>query len=287
MPEKPKVLIADDELAICRSCKKTLTLEGCDVDIVHHGLEAMTALEKNSYDLLVTDLRMPKMDGMQLLSAIKEKGLNVKVVMITGYGTVRTAVEAIKRGAFDYLSKPFAADELAAVALRALGRKQERDVKENPSDQPVREFSSLFGDIDKSELDRMWSIPEHSWVRAPHTGPATVGIDVMYLRLVGEGIRSVEPVATDTELRQGEACAKIIATRKGDPNGETVTHNLWSPITGKVIEVNNAIVERPETLSDGPYGNGWILKLETTTLEKDIPNLRPFLETVGALDLEK
>jgi FixJ family two-component response regulator len=284
MPKKPRVLIADDELAIARSCKKTLTLEGCEVDVVHNGLDALKNIEEGGYDLLITDLRMPKMDGMQLLAAIQERGLPIKTVMITGYGTVRSAVEAIKLGAFDYLSKPFAADELAAVAARALGRKQ----KETESgEEPIREFSSLFGNLSKAELERMWCIPEHSWVRAPKGGQALVGTDVMYLRLVGQGIRSIDTAKAGESLRQGEACAKIVATRPGEKDGEPMVHNVWSPIGGSVVEINHAAIEDPKLIHGSPYGDGWLLKIAPSALDKDLENLRPFLETVGAPDDKK
>jgi two-component system NtrC family response regulator len=116
---KPKVLVVDDELSICRSCEKVLVRRGFEVEIAPSGREALNLLRKTPFDLVLTDLRMLGMGGMELLENLRTSYPDVVAVVITGYATVASVVETMKLGAYDYLPKPFTAQELANVAEKA------------------------------------------------------------------------------------------------------------------------------------------------------------------------
>ena len=115
-----KILVVDDEEIVCLSCQRILTEEGYEVRTYLSGPEGLKLLSEEPFDLAIVDLKMPGMDGMEVLQAIKRDYPQVPVIMITGYATVETAVEAMKSGAFDYLPKPFTPDEVAVVVKKAL-----------------------------------------------------------------------------------------------------------------------------------------------------------------------
>ncbi|MCG3178341.1 MAG: Regulatory protein AtoC [Phycisphaerae bacterium] len=123
------ILIVDDDAIIVDSLKEFLQLEGYDADGVEDFDGALTALEKRAYQLVITDVNMPDGDGFELLRVIKQRYPEVVVIMITGYGTIESAVEAIKLGAYDYLTKPIIDDEIRLVVKRAL--QQQSLIREN------------------------------------------------------------------------------------------------------------------------------------------------------------
>jgi two-component system response regulator HydG len=115
-----RALIVDDDDGVRYTLRGFLEDASLEVDEAKDGVEALEKLESGEHALVVTDLRMPRMDGMELLRRIKERPSSPIVVMITAHGSERQAVEAMKLGAFDYFRKPFEPDELVAVVRRAL-----------------------------------------------------------------------------------------------------------------------------------------------------------------------
>jgi len=117
---KEKILIADDEETILIGLTELLKEEGYQVSGACDGDEALEKLRKNDFDLLLADLKMPKLDGLQILEAIKKENILTEVIIITGKGSIDTAVEAMKSGAYDYLTKPVEADRLRTIIPKAL-----------------------------------------------------------------------------------------------------------------------------------------------------------------------
>lgn len=119
-----RILIADDEEIVIRSCLRILDGDDFQVEAVQDGREALRKIEENPYDVMILDIMMPNMDGLEVLRRVKETHPNVDVIMITGLSQIDTAVQAMKLGAFDYISKPFEPDELKLVVQRALERRR-------------------------------------------------------------------------------------------------------------------------------------------------------------------
>jgi len=122
----PRILIVDDEEKICLNCVKILSRMDCTAEYALNGYEALKRLEIEPYDLVITDLKMSSLGGMEVLRRVKESFPETVVIVITGYSTVSSAVEVMKSGAFDYLPKPFTPHELRAVVVQALA---ERDLR--------------------------------------------------------------------------------------------------------------------------------------------------------------
>jgi DNA-binding NtrC family response regulator len=119
-----RILVIDDEEIVLRSCQRILSDSERAVDLAQDSREGLNMVDENGYDVVILDIMMPNIDGLQVLQNVKEKHPDVEVVMVTGLAEVQTAVRAMKLGAFDYLSKPFDPDELIHVVDRALERRR-------------------------------------------------------------------------------------------------------------------------------------------------------------------
>lgn len=115
-----KVLVVDDEPVVASSMRRSLNRRGFRVDEAFSGNDALNRILNEMYDLVLLDMRMPDSSGLELLPTIKKHRPKLPVVMVTGYASIDTAVEAIQRGASDYMAKPFTPDELYAAATRAI-----------------------------------------------------------------------------------------------------------------------------------------------------------------------
>lgn len=116
-----RILIADDEPNARRVLEILLRKLGCDVVSAVDGQQALEVLQKTSIDLLITDLNMPEMNGLELLATIRNEGLNLPVIVVTAYGTVENAVTAMKQGAFDFIIRPLDVEQVEIAIRRALG----------------------------------------------------------------------------------------------------------------------------------------------------------------------
>jgi DNA-binding NtrC family response regulator len=119
----PRVLVIDDEMIVCESCKRILEEEGYEVETALSGKEAFDKMKASPFDIVITDLKMPGIDGMEILKTFRKEYPDAIIIMITGFSTVETAVEAMKLGAFDYIPKPFTPDEVSIVVKKAIEKK--------------------------------------------------------------------------------------------------------------------------------------------------------------------
>jgi len=119
-----RILVVDDEEIVLRSCLRILSGDEFQVETVQDGRQALQKVEENLYDVMILDIMMPNVDGLEVLRRVKETHPNVDVVMVTGLAQIDTAVKAMKLGAFDYIAKPFEPDELKLVVQRALERRR-------------------------------------------------------------------------------------------------------------------------------------------------------------------
>ncbi len=118
-----KVLVIDDEIGVCRSLETFLTKEGHEVTTGQRGDMALSQIAEKDFDIVITDLRLPDMSGLDVLSYAKSKNPAAQVIVITGFATIETAVDAIKKGAYDYLTKPLSHDKVRIIMKRALEKR--------------------------------------------------------------------------------------------------------------------------------------------------------------------
>jgi DNA-binding NtrC family response regulator len=120
LAEKPSILVIDDEEIVRISCQRVLAPLGYEVVTATSGAAGLDLVRDREFDLVLTDLKMPDMDGLEVMSRIKGRLPKAKVIIITGYSTVEVAVRALGEGAFKYIEKPFTPDTLLAAVREAL-----------------------------------------------------------------------------------------------------------------------------------------------------------------------
>lgn len=118
-----KAIVIDDEISVCEAVRAILEGEGIEVFTTTNSINAIEQIKGNNYDLIISDLKMPEMDGLELYDNIKETAPESIFIIITAYGTIQSAVDAIKKGIYDYIPKPFTPDEVRIPVRRALERK--------------------------------------------------------------------------------------------------------------------------------------------------------------------
>jgi CheY-like chemotaxis protein len=122
MKRETNVLVVDDEKTVCNSCRKILTQAGYRVEVASSGEEALDKIKGDGYDVVITDWKMPRMDGLEVTRRVKQEKPEIEVIVITGYPSVENSVEAIRAGVSDFVTKPFTPEELSDAMLRALAK---------------------------------------------------------------------------------------------------------------------------------------------------------------------
>ena len=146
-----KILIIDDERSIRNSLKEILADEGYDVDVAENGLQGCEMAEKEKYSVIFCDIKMPQMDGMEVLDRFAQSGIDAAVVMISGHGDIDTAVECIKKGAFDFIEKPLDLNRILITIKNATDKvslvKETRILKKKVYGQEMIGESPAIGHI--------------------------------------------------------------------------------------------------------------------------------------------
>ena len=122
--DKLKALVVDDESSVCEAVKAILEIEGLDVTTTLSSVDAVEMVRKDAYDLIVSDLKMPVMDGLQFYDKVREIESDSIFIIITAFGTIPSAVDAVKKGVYDYIPKPFTPDEVRLPLRRALDKRR-------------------------------------------------------------------------------------------------------------------------------------------------------------------
>ncbi|WP_457554071.1 response regulator [Desulfobacula sp.] len=139
----PHILIMEDDLNVAKGLKMILDEEGYDVDLQGTGYGAMDAMGKYDYDLLMADLRLPDIDGMQVVKTTKENNPDTEVIVMTGYATSSLAVDAMKLGAHDFIAKPFTEEQIKSAIKEALAQNAPKTRQENLSPIEPENYTSI------------------------------------------------------------------------------------------------------------------------------------------------
>jgi len=147
--QKKKVLVIDDEQIVLDSVCRILKEENCEVEISLRGQQGLDRALSEEYDMVLTDIRMPTIGGMRILRDVKRVKPSVPVIIMTGYATVKSAVQAMKLGAADYIEKPFTPEELLNTVSSAL----EIAAAQSPEDQELIHKEELLKVLDRAASD--------------------------------------------------------------------------------------------------------------------------------------
>ncbi len=121
-PDKLRIMVLDDEPIVCKRLKPALEKLGYEVDAFIQSTEAMHQIQRINYDIIITDLKMKEIDGMQFLGEAKKRHPGTEVIIITGFATMETAKQSFQQGVFDFIAKPFKMSEIQEVVNRAAAK---------------------------------------------------------------------------------------------------------------------------------------------------------------------
>jgi len=253
MVERLSILSIDDETVILESIRKILSAEGFAVRTSPDAESALAALRAQPPDIALIDLKLPILSGMELLEIIRTEFPHVAVIMMTGYSTLENAVAALHNGAFDFLPKPFAFEELLSAVQRA-GRFVNLPEKMRVPGFPV-------------DAGRLYRLGMCAWTRVEQDDTALVGITNLCQRIVGQ-IMTVEWSMLHDQIQQGGRLVELAAA-------DQLCHIVWSALSGRVIERNHQVEADPSLLNRDPWGRGWLVRIIPENLKNELAHLRP------------
>jgi CheY-like chemotaxis protein len=264
---RARILAVDDEPVILDSFRKILVLDGFDVDTVETGAEALGLVRRRDYDFVFTDLKMPGMDGIEVVKAVKHLRPDVDVAVITGYGTIETAVETMQHGAVDYVQKPFTAEELMEFARRLSIR---REARLEAQRKPIVKI--LPPGLADSAGAHEWCVPgglfvspQHVWMRIDAAGQVRLGLDDLARKALGP-IEAIDLPPAGAAIREGEP---LFTVRTG-----SMRLSFGSPLSGKVISSNPNLGREPALLQESPYERGWVCLQQPADLSASLPGMK-------------
>lgn len=251
------LLVVDDEDAICRGCQRILSPRGFRVETSNSAREGLNLAVERDYAAILLDMKMPQMDGIEFLEALRKKKPAVPVIIITGYPSISNAASAMRLGAIDYVTKPFtpgALTQAVQTLLRPHDFKEEGEcTTASPSVQPW---------VPAAQELHFWN---ESWFQ-PVEGDA-MRVGAMLTRSQGGTVEAVWPPRVGWFVYQGLPLA-----------GATMTGQLHftvpSPISGVVVAANEQLFDRPSALWDDPCGDGWIACVRPARFEGEAKNCK-------------
>lgn len=257
---KANILVVDDDIAMCKGITRVLKDEGYRVFSANNGHDALETFHSGEkFAVIILDLMLPDIRGLELLEIIKKENPDVTVIMATGYPSIKTAVQAIKLGAFDYIPKPFTPDELRSLVARALERRflyEEIANRMQIREEKLVEISIPSG---------LYCIKEHSWASINPDGHSRIGIHHLMVRIIKD-ISSIEFPRKKQSLQQSEVCIKII-------DSKNQSHSVRTPLSGQVMEVNDKLQKDISKMIYDPYGEGWLISIKPDNLPEDLEHL--------------
>jgi CheY-like chemotaxis protein len=264
---KARILAVDDEAVVLDSFRRILVLEGFNIDTVETGPEALTLVQRGDYDFVFTDLKMPGMDGVEVVKAVKHLRPDVDMVVITGYGTIETAVETLQHGACEYVQKPFSVDELAEFVNKLLVKRTARlEALALPTVRIVSPSQAEGAPSNDYCIPGGAFIAKgHTWARIEPEGQVRVGIDDFAHKAIG----TIGQVVLPEHGKVVKAGDTLFTFKRG-----LEELSFTAPVSGKVIEGNEGLKVEPGKVGHSPYKEGWVCRLQPTDLTGELPDLR-------------
>jgi len=258
MEHTVKILVVDDEQVVLDSIKKHLKKDDYSIQTALTAKQGLDLLDGDTFDIVLTDLMMPEMDGLEFMKEVKDRHPHTPVIMITGYATINTALQATELGAFDYIAKPFTKSELRSVLQRASDLVLKADL---PEGKETEDETSRGEEEDRKPK----IIGDHSWLMMQKDGSVLLGVERSFLHKIGRIQNIFLPDPGDV-IRQGSVYLQIFSA-------DMRSHTVLSPLSGSVIEINNKVLSNPAAILEDPYGEGWMIRLKPSRFDLEIKAL--------------
>jgi len=253
MSDTRPLLVVDDEQVVCEACRRIFSQQGFQVEVNTNARQGLTWATEKDYEIILLDIKMPNMDGIQFLEQLRDKKPDVPVLIITGYPSIPNAAAAMRLGACDYVSKPFTCEEITSAVQRVLQTRRtvEEGLAGNGAANPAEAQSMAASEV------RFW---EESWFRIELDGSACAGALLSGLR--GTPPSSVALPRIGEVVYQGLPLAGVAVAGKA-------VRVVPAPVSGVVVATNEQLQRRPELLLSDPCGEGWIACLCTTQYDDE------------------
>ncbi len=258
MAEERKLLVVDDEDVVCQACRRIFSRQGFQVETYTDARQGLVKATENDYAIILLDIKMPHMDGIQFLERLREKKPDVPVLIITGYPSIPNAAAAMRLGACDYVTKPFTSEEVTWGVQRVLNMQHVLNDEGETAAQDREAVVTAMANIETLFWDE-------SWVQLAVDGSALVGTALPGLH--GASITGIRMPKIGEVVYQGLPLAGV--SLSGKP-----TLVIPSPISGVVAEVNSLVTHRPQLLASNPCGEGWIAGV-CATRHEEMTNCKP------------
>ncbi len=258
MAESSRLLVVDDEEVVCQACRRIFSRQGFQVETNVDAREGLSLATQKDYKIILLDIKMPNMDGIQFLERLREKKPDVPVLIITGYPSIPNAAAAMRLGASDYVTKPFTSEEITRAVQRVLAMRPES----GGGDAAAASTEPMPAGVRATEEALFWN---ESWFRLEADGSACLGGVLPGLhRATGIGIRLPR---IGEVVYQGLPMASVTVA-------DAPPLLVSAPVSGVVVAVNEALPQHPGWLSSDPCGEGWIACICTTRYEEELKNCR-------------
>ena len=255
MKDHKNILIVDDEEVVISSVIKIASLEGFSIIGVNDASTAFEKIDKTDFDLIISDIMMPKTDGFKFLAELEAKRISTPLIMTTGYTTIENAVQSLYHGAIDFIPKPFTVDEMISVLNRGIRYGALKKAQNSGSAILVPGPAKYF------------RLGYSSWMNKEPDGSVMVGATDLFVKTLGQ-VKNVEMYFPNGILIQASPGIKIIAE-------DGLIHQLFSPLSGTIIDRNENLIDDPTLLEKDPYFEGWIYRIIPTEFDYEMKLLIP------------
>jgi len=252
MNSEHSILVIDDEAVVCESFTRILSNKGYKVDSKTEPYEGLELALSNKYDLIFLDLKMEKIDGMDLFNELRKKHPDLPVAIVTGYPSIDTAIESVKLHASDYILKPFTPEEILKSVNRIIPQKEifTKVVKSKSAKQS--DWKPSYEPIQFNEV---------AWIQQDKDGSVRVG---------GQLPNFISSKINDLLLPKVNDIAYPRLPLAGAVLTDKSSITIPSPLSGKIIEVNNELAVNPSIIKETSFENSWIAKIEPFDIEKSL-----------------
>jgi len=271
-----EVLVVDDEKIVCQNCEKILKEEGFSVTTALSGEECLELIKVRKYDAVILDLKMPDISGMEILKVIKEKMPDTTVIIITGYSSAKSAIEAMKLGAADFIPKPFTPDELSIPLKEALKRSKSISGEGYIAEPLIKEVK-LEEEIKELKCEKWFPDPlkhanfsEWMGVQTGKDETARIVLNDLFFKLKGR-VKYIDLPQVGEQVDTDNPSFRIFYT--GEESSLTQMEEFCSPVSGKVIEVNPLAIRKINTVNEDPFNSGWLVRIWPYGLSADLKGL--------------
>jgi DNA-binding response OmpR family regulator/glycine cleavage system H lipoate-binding protein len=252
MLDDPRLLVVDDEEAICEGCRRIFSRQGIRVEKSSDAVEGLALAASGDFSAVLLDIKMPELDGLQFLEALRVKKPDVPVILMTGYPSVPNAISAIRLGASGFVTKPFTPEEISQAVHKYLRRPAE--------DRAERPAAAEDGWTPAEDGVSLWL---RSWLQPGKDGSVRVG--TLLARNEAANARIERLPRIGEVVYQG---LPLAAVRLADGTTRVVP----APVSGLVVAVHDALAADGSALAASPCRDGWIASICPTRFEEETRN---------------